>query len=73
MIKRTKTSLSLSLRLTGHEYVFPGKVDLSTFAPQDVKTLFDSMRDSKKIRVQQFSVMEADEIVSTSVLAVVPM
>jgi hypothetical protein len=73
MIKRTKTSLSLSLRLTGHEYVFPGKVDLSTFAPQDVKTLFDSMRDSKKIRVQQFSVMEAGEIVSTSVLAVVPM
>lgn len=72
MIKRTKNSLSLSLRLPGHEYVFPGKVDLSTFAPQDVKRLFDSMRDSKTIRVEQFSVMEADEIISTSVLAVVP-
>lgn len=72
MIKRTKNSLSLTLRLADHEYAFPGKVDLSTFAPQDVKTLFDSMRDSKSIRVQQFSVIESDEIVSTIILAVVP-
>ena len=72
MIRRSKGNLSLTLRLSGHEYTFPGKVDLSTFAPQDVKLLFDSMRDSRTVRVQQFSVMEGDEIISTSVLAIAP-
>lgn len=71
MIKRSKTSLSLTLKMADSEYSFPGKVDLSTFAPQDVKVLFDSMRDSRPIKVQQFAVVEAGEIISSSVLAVV--
>lgn len=71
MIKRTKASLSLTLKMVDSEYTFPGKVDLSTFAPQDIKVLFDSMRDSKPIKIQQFAVVEAGEIVSASVLAVI--
>lgn len=70
MVRRHRDYLSLTLRLPGQDYTFPGRVDLSKFDQQNVNRLFDSLRDSSPIRLFHYSSEQKDKIVRTDVLAV---
>lgn len=70
MIRRSEDSLSLTLRLPGEEYTFPGKVDLNVFNQADESRLFNAIRDVTPIRLAHFAVSEHDRIIKSSVLAV---
>lgn len=70
MIKKGKSSLALTLTLSGSDKPYPSKIDLATFDPKDIAALYDSMRDEKAIRIQQYAVLAGDEILSSSLLAV---
>lgn len=70
MVKRSQGHLSLTLRLPGDEYTFPGKVELSTFDPAKLDELFDAIKHAKPVRLFHYSVMENGRILKTTVLAV---
>lgn len=70
MVKRHPDYLSLTLRLPGSDYTFPGRVDLSKFDQANVNRLFDSLRDSSPIRLYHYSSEQKDRILRTDVLAV---
>lgn len=70
MVKRNQDYLSLTLRLPGEEYTFPGRVELSTFDPEKIDRLFDAIKHNKPVRLFHFSVMENGRILRTAVLAV---
>ncbi|VVP00781.1 hypothetical protein PS862_02834 [Pseudomonas fluorescens] len=70
MIKRHPEYLSLTLRLPGQDYTFPGRVDLSKFDQQKINQLFDSLRDSSPLRIFHYSAEQKEKIVRTDVLAV---
>jgi len=70
MVKRHPDYLSLTLRLPGSDYTFPGRVDLSKFDQANVNRLFDSLRDSSPIRLFHYSSEQKDRILRTDVIAV---
>ena len=70
MVKRHPDYLSLTLRLPGQVYTFPGRVDLAKFDQQNINRLFDSLRDSSPIRIFHYSAEQKDRIIRTDVLAV---
>ncbi|MBV4530980.1 hypothetical protein HU719_006120 [Pseudomonas sp. SWRI107] len=70
MVRRHRDYLSLTLRLPGQDYTFPGRVDLSKFDQQNVNRLFDALRDSSPIRLFHYSSEQKNKIVRTDVLAV---
>lgn len=70
MVKRHPDYLSLTLRLPGSDYTFPGRVDLSKFDQGKVNQLFDSLRDSSPIRLFHYSSEQKDRILRTDVIAV---
>lgn len=70
MVKRHPDYLSLTLRLPGSDYTFPGRVDLAKFDQSKVNQLFDSLRDSSPIRIFHYSSEQKDRILRTDVIAV---
>lgn len=70
MVKRHPDYLSLTLRLPGSDYTFPGRVDLSKFDQGKVNQLFDSLRDSSPIRLFHYSSEQKNRILRTDVIAV---
>jgi len=70
MVKRHPDYLSLTLRLPGSDYTFPGRVDLSKFDQGKVNQLFDSLRDASPIRIFHYSSEQKNRILRTDVIAV---
>ncbi|MNY37364.1 hypothetical protein D3C86_1719240 [compost metagenome] len=70
MVKRHPDYLSLTLRLPGSDYTFPGRVDLSKFDQGKINQLFDSLRDSSPIRLFHYSSEQKNRILRTDVIAV---
>lgn len=70
MVKRHPDYLSLTLRLPGQDYTFPGRVDLAKFDQQKINQLFDALRDSSPLRIFHHSSEQKDRIMRTDVLAV---
>ncbi|MBC9743258.1 hypothetical protein IBL38_08150 [Pseudomonas syringae pv. syringae] len=70
MVKRHPTYLSLTLRLPGESYTFPGRVELDKFDQEKVNDLFDALRDASPLRVFHHSVEISGRITRTDVLAV---
>lgn len=70
MVKRHPAYLSLTLRLPGESYTFPGRVDLDKFDREKINDLFDSLRDASPLRVFHHSVESSGRISRTDVLAV---
>lgn len=70
MVKRHPEYLSLTLRVPGQSYTFPGRVDLSRFDQGKINQIFDALRDAAPIRIFHHSSENRQRILRTDVLAV---